>query len=1036
MKSQKKRSDQYKFAASSARKLTASLSLAGLLLSTTIPVYAVDAQESSSLDQVPHGELLSNILGITTQVTQQIGQSRAQTQAIVQSQQMMSQLAPQSIPAKFFPQCQIPVTAPNLPMGYCDNPPSSPFEFEMMNNLREVAVNYERYYKMMLTPAQNSPFPSGLKCLTDAKTAVTTSMVERQNALQVLIDRINKESQLFRDENKRLLQNMQDLSAELYGGGGSGSTENRTLNFENEFSPECVEVIGSQRLAPQAAQSGGLIGLQDSFRKDQDSAVDYQLRQTNIEASYESLIQELSADLSDGGLSELNFSNPIGPGRISFAPLNNEVTTRLQRIETKRKNTENELNQLLGSSVGGQKITIPTNFNSTFVQDFDRFIKRSDEFYRKKYIGECVSGKSSGVALSTDQLINSLRSHAGQENGSNYSRYVQRLEVILKSDSYIEDKMAEISNIDRTFNGEVILKNFKSTSTKKPLTPYQFLQEAIAKCEQVYLSDKTYSTNGPTVAGANSINADVQRAKALMEDFKKDVIETQSQIISDIENRVRNCEGQTLNPRLCADSKVFNPQDANFCLSAASSCSSIVQSCNARMNQLVEEKKVKIKIAAQQFNQAVEALATRQEQILNQVRNQVLADAEYLKNYFPGADYIYPPDLFVKLQPKELLGGELVYGAGEIDFKDLAENVGKLKEQLAQQTNGIQGVIDDYIKAQEKQIADNRKDWANIASTCQTAANNFIASQNKQQQDQIEKQQKDQAELATFCRKYNSLASAENPAAGCSGPFSPEKLFEDSVNIAAYIDNRALASLGSYTALCNQTQNERTKGSEASEENDFNFLTACKSGSEDIKDRLVSDIERNVPMQLEDHKQAILDFLNGTGALPQAVKDDRNYLSFLESIKVTLSSSSQEVESEFKAAVRGLNTDPAKLAEYEKLVKESIGNSNDPFCQRVAFNKAKEAVTRSRDGITEGKFDDFSKNLKTQLESADKDFNKISRGIASTGNSKDLEWKRIGQAVTGNCEAYNNVTREGGLLGEVLGNPTDGLDLRSLGIGR
>lgn len=1030
-----------------ARKFTASLSLAGLLMASPVPLYAqAQAQPQGGgidLEQVPHGELLSGILGLTTQITQQIGASRAQTQAMIQSQQMMSQLAPQSIPAKFFPQCQIPVTAPNLPMGYCDNSPSSPYEFEMMNNMVEIAANYERYYKMMLTQAQNSPFPSGTKCLNDGKTAVLSSMVDRQNALQVLIDRINKETQLFRDENERFLKEMDDLHAELYGG-QTNTTDNKTLSFANEFSPECRQIIGSDKLTPNAARAGGLMTLQDGFRDTQDKAVEYQLNKNNIEASYNKFLQDLTSSLSSNGImetmNEFNVNQQLnqkyqGAGKIQFATINESLDRRIELLNNKRKQIEGELQRTLGSSTPGESFKLP-ELNRTFAKDFDRFIQRSEEFYRKKYIGDCVSGRSSGVGLSTDQLIQSLQSHASKENGTNYRRYIERLEAVLKSDSFIEDKMAEISQIDRSFNSEVILTNFRSESTSGAVTPYQFLQQAIAACESVYLEDQTYSSTGNNMASASSRKQAVSRAKNLMKEYQEEVADFQTNLISEIENKMRNCDGRSYTPTSCSSTDVFDTTKVGFCLSNAAACSSNVQSCNARVTELIEQRKSKIKVAGAQFNKAAEELITRQEQILNQVRNQVLADAEYLKKYFPGADYVYPEDLFVKLPKQELKNGEMLYGGGKIDFKDLAQNVGKLKQQLKTQSSEIEKVLDSYIRAQEKQIADNRKDWANVAMQCRGSAQAFAQAQAQQQAEQAQQQQETNQELANFCRKFNNLASTENPAAGCSGPFSPESLFEDSMKISAYIDDKAKGALGSYTALCNQTQNERKKGSESDSTSSFNFLTACKSGSQNIKDRLISDAKDGIPSQFQEHTDDIVAYLKGTGSLPAAISEDKAYLRILEDLYVKISSTSDRALQDFKNDLTSKGATPAFVQRFVDAVSDSIGGSDDELCKRVAFTQAKEALTGASDGVPKGETDKFMTNLEKKLESANKDFDSISRGIASTGGGADQEWKRIGEAVTGNCEAYNNVTRDGGLLGELFSNPTDGLDLRSLGIGR
>lgn len=1022
------------------RKMTSTLAIIGLLFTTSLPTTAyARPQQEVAQDTVPGGDILRLILGFTTDVTQQIGQSRAQTQAMIQSQNMMRSLAPQSINAKFFPQCQIPVTAPNLPIGYCDNATPDDFGFEMMNNLMEIAVNYEQYYKMMLTPAQNSPFPTGLKCIGDAKTAVLSSMADRQNALQVLIDRINKETQLFRDENARFLKEMDDVNAEL-NGGNTGTNENKGLSFSNEFSADCRLIIGSDNLTPSAARSGGLLGLQERMRPKHDTAVAYHTRKTNVEGNYDKILQKLTSDLSSKGvndiINELQNESYLGPNRENYGPITETISRRAQILEQKKSQVEAELKDILGGD-----FSLP-QLNRTFAKDFNRFIQRADDFYRKKFVGDCVTGRSSGVGLSIDQLINSLQSHAKREKGNNYTRYIEKLNAVLASDSHIEDKMAEISSIDNAFNKEVVLTNFRSENSKGGVTPYEFIQQSIAACEAVYVGDQTFSANAPVVAGASSQSEAVQRAKNLMQEFQSDVANFQSKIVGEIEDKMRKCEGQAITPQSCTSADVFNPGSSGFCLTRAAACSSQVQACSARANELISQRQTKLKVAANQFNAAAAALVTKQEQILNDIRNQVLADAEYLKQYFPGSDYIYPEDLFVKMPELSLRNGEMIAGGGEIDFKDLATNIGKLKTQLIAQGDKVGDKIQDYIDDQREQINENRSSWASIASSCSNAAKSAIAARAASDQQQMQSQSESNKDLSSFCRKFRDLASTQHPMAGCNGPFSPENLYKDSLEISAYLDNRVEGAIGDYTAICNQTQNERTKGKERSSSNSddegFDLDVACKAGGGDsVKDQLIGEVTDGIPADLAEYEDKIINYLKTGARLPAAVTENRSYFRFLQGIRADFAvSGANRSKEEFLEKLKTYEgADPAK---YERLVNNVISGSDDLFCQDIAFKKALEVLDSGKvenEDIKGNKTSSFVNELEKAYKTAGDPYKSIGRSVASTGNkSLTQDWKDIGEAIADDCEAQNNTNRGGGVLGQLLGNPTEGLNLDSLGI--
>lgn len=1037
------------------KKLSATCCILALLATTPFPtrVWANTQGQPQASDQVPGGQLWGAIMGISTDITQQMMAQRQQQQQMIQMQQMMANLAPQNIPAKFFPQCQIPQTIPNTPVGVCEPPAGQidPGTFNLMNNMAELGSNYVRYYDQMLTPAQNSRTPSGLRCLEDAKTSVISSMFDRQNALQVLIDRINKETQLTRDKNDKFLQEMDDINAEL-NGGQTGTNENKTLSFADDFSKECQKIIGTEQLSPSQARSSGLLGIVENLRPKQDSASDYISNEVNLKKSFTELKSKLANDIVEGGVSgvlaELNNGGyevrgfQDGPNEALLFNLNDTIAKKADIIQRKRDVIQTELKKILGNN-----FTLPETTRN-FTEDFDRFVQKADTFYKKKLISDCVTGAdSSDLSLNMNQLLRSLEQRSTNSSGVAHKNYRVALQNILDQESHIQDKLAQIRALDRRFSNEITVRYRTGAGRTANPTPYEIFQEAIAACDDELKQDKTFSADGERLSGAGSQEADIERAKELMQEYKEDVQNFETKIVEEVDTRINSCEGRSVTADSCTKDGIFNMNSPNFCFDNASQCSRRIQSCNERAKQLVEERKAKLKVAATQFNQNVQQLVTRQEQILNDVRNQVLADSEFLKNYFPGADYAYPEDLFVKMPELELRNGEMIYGGGDINFKDLADNVGKLKQELANQSDKIDRVLGEYIDDQRGQIEENKRTWSNIAQECRGAARALAQAKATQDNERLEEQKETQAELGSFCQKFNSLASSENPAAGCSGPYSPESLYEDVTKVSAYLDNRVSGALGDYMALCNQSQNEKDLGDEESEDK-ITLAEACEEGAYSREKKIISKQVSNIPKDLESHKKKIEDYLLGDideSDLPKTVKkyNDGDYVDELSQIKGSSKFNMSEAKEQFKAYLEEKNIRENIRDSLLSELEERVSDDNDRYCATQALDAAKGALIEAKLHLAEPDekerklVTDFSDSFKEQLEKKNKEYQRASRSIASSNLEFDQRWSDIGEGIGQNCAATANTSR-GGFLGEMM-SPDMGVGedvLRNLGIQR
>lgn len=1001
------------------RKVTAGATI--VALTTFGSPSSIMAQQQG---QMQEGHWATAAIGLTQGIFQSVIQARQQFAAQQQQIQMMNSLAPQTVSAKFFPQCMVPAGGSATVGNVCEGGDFN--SMGLFQSFVQLADTYEQHYNQMLSKAQHSPVPVGLQCLDTERKRMMSAMQRRQNTLQTLMGRLRKEEQAFRDRNAERLRQMDSNYALLHGTQNAERTtpiDNETLtrDFAQFYSPQCQSVIGQNNLS--AAASTGLVGIQARTTEMNVSAAAYRNDESSMRREFDQTVQRLVRDLSTQGLDDvlrtfqaLGAEEALGryqTGNDQISAVNQVVEQRARDIMISRERIQEDLNNLLGSGT----FQIPS-IGSNFSQDFGRFINNAEEFFKKDFINECVAGPGA-LALSPREILRSIQHRPTNNSGTTHQNYRNALENILNSDAFIDDKLLQIRQLDQQYRNEITITYRDDGSRTVTETPYQLYQKLIANCEQSFYQDNTYRP-GSTTVGSASRSQDIQRARNLMNEFKNKVDTFPSELEKELTNRVLNCGGRSIASNACSDTSIMSPSSPNFCFPHANTCSNQVMSCHQEAFEVVEQKKNQIKAEAAIFNQEAEALIATQEGILQQIVAAVISDAEFLSQYFPGADFVYPGDLFVAMPEMINRNGEQLRGGGNISFDDLIAKVTSMKKALSDQADLINGEVNEYMAEVTRGIEQNKQKWAGIKQKCQ-ASYGQLAQQAQQANQQGQQAQAEQdSAVGEFCDRFEGLRGSQNPMAGCTGTYSASSLSEDMSKIAAQLDPNVRHAVRSYAHICSQVQSEREAGTEGGNNNgQIDVAELCRGGSHEAANNLViAQIVNTIPSNHQSKRENIRRFLQGQS--DHGLSED-----FLNNDLYGIQLRTQRSRLAFSESVTlpGVDSIDAEIRRYYSETQPGV-------CAHLANNLASQELTESN----------YRARINSAASSYNSNLNGTMRSIASTdggNNNLNQEWQNIGEnARRAACRAQANAGRNGMNIGGLNIPMPSAEAFQNLGLGR
>jgi hypothetical protein len=745
-----------------------------------------------------------------------------------QQQQMMAQYHPQSqmVPSKLFPNCQVLKARSDFPSGACENVPMVGDVMSVNQSMafRDIADDFDNHIANLLTTNQNSTQPVGLQCIKESGAKVGEEIQNRINALEAQITFVRKSTQQFKEQNRKIIEEMDVLKGDLYG--GASQTQQKSQDFLKNFSSGCKTWFGVT--ANNEARQSGLTGLETQSSVINEVASQTIANEQNMTRDIVSQLNGLDKRIKQNGISSFSELGTIktalsmGGSGQSYKVLDTLIEDKTNLLKSDVAAISSDLREV-GFNIGLQDFD--RNFKSRFVD----FAKTSATYFKKKAINDCVTNDDGmGLGMNTDQILNSLKIREVGLNQTTLTSYKDQLLSILNSNAFIDKKLSLIEKLDSDFGvGEVYLTYTNASGSRISATTYGLYKDQIAACETKISNTNGFGLEKSDQERINRANQALQKAIALEKSFRNDLKQS-------LYDRVVNCEGIETKQEDCSfkNTSVMKSDDNNYCISNAVSCAGQVNTCQSEVNTVVELKKTEMQSLATQYNANVSGLIAQQETLLNQIKTQAIADAEYLKQYFDQSDYIYPKDLFVEMPLEELHEGYGVALRGKGDLSQiegLPAQLDKLKKMLQDQKEKVGMSILDYGNSQKDGMLAEKERWATLAKRCANVEQGYNEAVAKQQQAM----QEQQAASSNFCRKYDRIRT--NPAAACG---SADSLAEDMSNINQSVDPNAVDIASDFINYCQSSQNERNREGDSQNDREpaseaqsptAKLISACRS---------------------------------------------------------------------------------------------------------------------------------------------------------------------------------------------------------------
>lgn len=982
-----------------------------------------------------NSHLINPALQVINGLTRQMVQSSNQTNQASKTAALLKGLAPKTIPAKYFGHCKISELNTKFPRNVCVEP-----RFPGDGNLQEaraiknLGYQYDDYFKQLLTPGQNTSTPVGLQCLEDAKQSVLSSIKDRTNNLEFWMNKIKKESQNFTTNNEKDLAEMRNLNGILTGAGVGDTTEEQNRNFRDYFpSNECQTLIGQDALAG----TGGLIGIRKSMEPINKESKDYGDNKAVYEHDLKNEIQRIKSDLEANGVGSVSLTAGV-TGKTQFAGVKDAIDKKVQLLNRDKKNITDEIARL------DPTYTIP-ELDKNFGVDFEEFTKGAEEHFRLSFINKCATKDDYGVGMDTDQILKSLEQRSTGNNGTKHVNYINAVNNLMGtsdgSNNFISNKLPELKKLDELYGvADLTISYQDGQSRRVNETVYELFSKIVADCEKKYKQTNIFATNNKKRI---SNFKQVKRAIQSLEDLVKIEKTFMADLANKITDQVLNCEGRKMNAKSCsAGGELFDTTKPAFCIKHASICSDRVNACYSRANATVLKVQNKKKQMATIYNEKVKTMKKRHDSYLDIIGKQVLADADYLRKYFPGSDFDIPKDFFIKQETKEIkLHGESILGGDKTDFSlSLVEQVGQLQKMLEDQSKKINDKVDKYIGEQKQAMASNKAKWESLTDQCEGVEDSIIAAQIAQKQAADKAYQETAAKVGEFCHKYGRL-KADNPVAGCGGDtdFSPKDLFEDIGQVSQHISEDVDYNINAYSQVCAQYNNEQEEDSDRDDDDDEDNKGTSKIAYLcNQKDNNASKVKEELSEQIKDgidsaliNNNLVAAYLESGGDMPEVLKGTRAgkaLQDFNEALTYSQGLKYEDMLLGITSEVKKLNKkrDPLNAEKVKKIdaqievaegklkALKALGNTdrinsmNDTnnFCHQHFLNAVQMALDSCSDDCDTAKIKSEYGKVKYAATSSSRRLDKAIK--LAKDNIHFKKWKEIGERQEqGYCD-YNS----------------------------
>lgn len=931
------------------RKIMAIITISSLIDVTLIMAKEKEEKEDSDEKFIKNVEIIGSG---AAQMYGQYVQQQVEAAQMMNNAKMLNSLGPGCMqngrpchitPAKYFPECPITNSMVNFPKGMCESPTMNPMQIEQMSSYKQLANNWVNQFDHMLNPAQNAQFPVGLKCLADKQAALNQQLQNTENSLTALQTQLKKDLQVFRENNKKLLEELDKNNKELFGVGGNRNNEDKLRNLRNYFSPTCQNVIGKENFQSLP----GLNDILKSVTNTNSDAANYLTNRNAIEADIKRALEKINNKIKNEGVASIE----TGTIDVELKNLNPATLQVLNKIREEYRLNRTRIESQIKEVQPDYKLPRADN---NFSEDTAEFISTAETQFKKQYINECVTGADKGVAIPLDSVLNSLQQKSTGSKGNARDKYRAALKAIVESSETIDQKLQRIKELESLYS-DITITYQNQQSLRVTQTPYQLYMDIAKACEQRYSTAQAETSSSGT--SNSSQKKKVDRAVNLIKEFKNLNETFTAKLNQAVNEQVLNCSGTAKKSEDGACSKSLDRNNENFCIAHANQCAGEIQSCYLEAEKQVKTRENKMNALANTFNANMTALIARSNQLYDGQKAQVQNLVGYMQQRFPGTQFELPKDMFVPLPETgkseyfgvNLIGGNQIGAKGELKFLEdqnsLIGKIDKFKDLIKSQRESTNELLTKYVSDQQTAMQVQRDKWEDLASNCNKFYKISRDQVNQYNQKGAEAQAKAQAAAGQFCKRFKSWKNNPNP--GCS-----KTLFSALEAVAKdggspYANEGALEAASTMKDLCDENQSEISAAKKEAEKNKITFQNVCSG-----KDTTDSDFVKKLKATIGEFKVSAqnADEIKAIEESIKVAKDDKEKKE-LEAKKANLEKAAfAEMladQSKYDAFIKENSFKESQLALFEKL-KGYAQNSDTPgaMCAKLAGKDGYEGLAK------------------------------------------------------------------------------------------
>lgn len=1011
-------------------KKIVSVSSIASLLQTPI-VFAAGDQNSQNNPTKRATEVMSTVtngLQMYSQFLQVNNQQRLQQIQNQQLQKQMASLAPTVVDSKIFPECAITPSMSNSVKDFC-YAEASVNAVNSNNQMKQLADSWVNTLDKILNTASNGQTEIGILCLQNRQKSLDDNFQELLNNLTRLEQQLDTEKESFKKLNAAILDQMKTIKSELSGGTEGTNLDTKTKDYTSLFSKDCQTIIANE--TAKLSSSGGLLGISSAMSPAKKLANDHNQSKLAVENEIRRDVQKAVEQVKKYGIGGLSTNFGF---TTQYKALSTQLNSEQGQFLTNYQRIQKELAKL--------EYDVP-ELDKNFTVDLNEFTTQAKDYFKKRYINQCVTGADkTGTALTTDQVLSALRQKSTNNKGTAAAQFKVALENIINSDAFIQDKVNQIKALENTYK-DISVTYRSSTGQSVTSSPYDLYIKQINLCEQQYASSN---------AASSSEKKKVERGVSLLNELQTLNNNFASTLTTNALDALLNCSGNSakngLSGNACNSKELFDFTSENYCLSIANSCANTITGCDAELTNQITIRKNKQKALAATYNTNMQNMITKANALVKAQNTAIIAMMKKIQAKFPGTNIAIPEDILIKTP--DLLSTKYdvaLLGDGNLTvMDDVNSKIKILKASIEDQRGSTADAIATYINEQKNAASTERAKWLSVYQDCaqkEQESTGMIAQMNQEGQ---QRQSEEDAKVGAFCRKYGSLKN--NPMAACGGSLEKLSTDLDAVYASGRIKSEVEYNIGELTNLCAQYNNESEAKFESAEEDYQDCLTQQRANPQfDCSSKLQAKrrAERNNKNKSADNSEKLISIEKICGNKNNPTKD--------KELISKLAKYAPKSEQSALAKIEKLEDFVEKVDEteefsniskfFEILDDEGLSSSDANYCanlyQKLYSNRDIAAVDSNKSAasttVSTAKTDNgetAAKPAATAAETStaapatavaktevvkDESFNsKIKSSLESLTNYADFEtrktlaFNRFGEQATNDCDSQLSTT--------------------------